>query len=44
VRVRGRAVDGDALTKVIGAHPTGDAVVFAFRRGDSATAVVARVG
>jgi hypothetical protein len=44
VRVRGRAVDGDALTKAIGAHPTGDAVVFAFRRGDSATAVVARVG
>lgn len=43
VRVRGRAVDGDALTKALGARPSGDAVVFAFRRGDRATALVTRV-
>lgn len=41
VRVRGRAADADALTKALNARPDGDAVVFAFRRGERATAVVA---
>ena len=43
VRVRGRAVDADLLTKSIGARPSGDAIVFAFRRGERATAVIARI-
>ena len=42
VRVRGRAVDADGLTKALMARPDGDAVVFAFRRGERATAVVTR--
>ncbi|MFZ4751247.1 MAG: class I SAM-dependent methyltransferase [Phycisphaerales bacterium] len=43
VRVRGRAVDADLLTKSIGARPSGDSIVFAFRRGERATAVIARI-
>ena len=43
VRVRGRAVDADLLTKFVGARPSGDAVVLAFRRGERATAVIARI-
>lgn len=42
IRVRGRAVDADALTKALMARPDGDAVVFAFRRGERAAAVVTR--
>lgn len=42
VRVRGRAADADALTKALGARPSGTAVVFVFRRGEHATAVLAR--
>ena len=43
VRVRGRAVDADALTRALGARPDGNAVVFAFRRGERASVVVTRV-
>ena len=42
VRVRGRAVDADALTRALGARPDGNAVVFAFRRGERASVVVTR--
>ena len=42
VRVRGRAVDADGLTKALSARPDGDAVVFAFRRGERTAAVVTR--
>lgn len=43
VRVRGKAVDADAMTRAIRARPDGDAVVFAFRRGVRATAAIARL-
>ena len=43
VRVRGRAADADALTKALGARPDGDAVVFVFRKGERAIAVITRV-
>lgn len=42
VRVRGRAADADALTKALRARPDGNAVVFAFRRGEGAAALIAR--
>lgn len=42
IRVRGRAVDADGLTKALMARPDGDAVVFAFRRGERIAAVVTR--
>lgn len=44
VRVRGAAIDADRLTKSLRCAPTGDAVVLAFREGQRATAIVARVG
>jgi hypothetical protein len=43
VRVRGRAVDADGLTRKLAARPDGDALVFAFRQGGRVTAVVARI-
>jgi hypothetical protein len=44
VRVRGAAVDADRLTRALGCTPAGDAVVFAYREGQRATVMVARVG
>lgn len=43
VRVRGRAADADAMTKVLEARPNGDAVVFVFRKGDRSVAVITRI-
>jgi hypothetical protein len=43
VRVRGRALDADAITRAIGARGDGNAVVFAWREGSGVRAVLARV-
>ena len=43
VRVRGRALDADAITRAIGARGDGDAVVFAWREGSGVRAVLTRV-
>ena len=43
VRVRGRALDADAITRAIGARGNGDAVVFAWREGSGVRAVLTRV-
>ncbi|MCE2885568.1 MAG: hypothetical protein LW806_11815, partial [Planctomycetaceae bacterium] len=42
VRVRGRAADADAITRALGARPDGSGVVFIFREGKRARALVAR--
>jgi hypothetical protein len=43
VRVRGRALDADALTRAIGARSDGTAVVFAWREGNGVRTVLTRV-
>ncbi len=43
VRVRGQAADADALTKALRARSDGDAVIFAFRRGERTKALIARI-
>ena len=42
VRVRGRAADADAFTRALSARPDGTAVIFIFREGKRARALVAR--
>ena len=42
VRVRGRAADADLFTRALSARPDGQAVVFLFREGKRARAMVAR--
>ena len=42
VRVRGRAADADAFTRALSARPDGEAVVFLFRDGRRARALIAR--
>jgi hypothetical protein len=42
VRVRGQAGDADQLTRTIGCHPAGNAVVFLWRERDRPRAIVAR--
>ena len=43
VRVRGAAADADKLTRALGCTPSGTGVVFIFRSGNSARAVITRV-
>lgn len=42
VRVRGRAADADLFTRALSARPDGNAVVFLFREGKRARALIAR--
>jgi len=43
VRVRGRAVEGQGWTRELECSPSGRAVVFAYRRGPGAEAVLTRI-
>lgn len=43
VRVRGRALDADAITRAIGARGDGNAVVFAWREGAGMRTILTRV-